>query len=106
MILTELISMHGSSQNSNSFVLGAYYFKPSGSQTETHGASHDGINPVCHEPKYVGPCRAAMPRFYYNQETKACEQFIFGGCSPNGNNFVKKEDCEKACLGKGSDDEF
>jgi hypothetical protein len=81
--------------------------KPSGSQAETRESSDDEINPACLEPKFVGPCRAAMPRFYYNQESKACEQFIFGGCSPNKNNFVKKEDCDRTCLGhhsKGSEE--
>mgnify|MGYP002803607465 CR=1 FL=1 len=70
----------------------------------THGTSHDDneVNSGCLEPKYVGPCRAAMPRFYYNKETKSCEQFIFGGCSANKNNFVKKEDCEKTCMGHHS----
>ena len=61
--------------------------------------NESGINPACLEPKFVGPCRAAMPRFYYDKEKKSCEQFIFGGCSANKNNFVKKEDCEKTCLG-------
>ncbi|CAB4002315.1 protease inhibitor [Paramuricea clavata] len=75
---------------------GVYYWGPSVSQAETHDAN--GTNP-CFEPKFVGPCRAAMPRYYYNQQSKACEMFIFGGCSANGNNFVKKEDCEITCLG-------
>lgn len=88
---------------------GVYYLKSSGSQAETHGTSYNenGINPACLEPKFVGPCRAAMPRFYYNQETKVCEEFIFGGCSANKNNFNTKEECERTCLGhqsKGSEE--
>ncbi|XP_061065788.1 kunitz-type protease inhibitor 3-like [Eubalaena glacialis] len=26
-----------------------------------------------------------------------CELFYYGGCNGNGNNFLRKEACEKAC---------
>jgi hypothetical protein len=84
-------------------IIGVYYLKPTGSQSETHRASHDKeVNAACLEPKFVGPCRAAMPRFYYNQEAKSCEQFIYGGCSANGNNFQEKTECERTCMGHHS----
>ncbi|KUG09024.1 BPTI/Kunitz domain-containing protein [Solirubrum puertoriconensis] len=31
------------------------------------------------EPE-TGPCKALMPRYFYNQKTQRCEQFIWGGC--------------------------
>ncbi|CAL1266709.1 unnamed protein product [Larinioides sclopetarius] len=54
-------------------------------------------NPDCQQPKEVGPCRAIMPRFFFNQESRQCEQFNYGGCRGNKNNFKTKEDCESKC---------
>ena len=51
----------------------------------------------CNLPKKVGVCKAALPRFYYNSTTKSCEQFIYGGCRGNGNNFKTKAECEALC---------
>ncbi|XP_075556650.1 actinia tenebrosa protease inhibitors-like [Dermacentor variabilis] len=57
-------------------------------------------NPVCYEPKKVGPCRAYVPRYFYNTTTKNCERFIYGGCKGNGNNFPELEECLKTCTPK------
>ncbi|MEO1447955.1 MAG: BPTI/Kunitz domain-containing protein [Bacteroidota bacterium] len=27
-----------------------------------------------------GPCRAAIPRFYYDAESGTCKEFTYGGC--------------------------
>ncbi|CAL1266706.1 unnamed protein product [Larinioides sclopetarius] len=56
-----------------------------------------GGDPDCQQPKEVGPCRAIMPRFFFNQESRQCEQFNYGGCRGNKNNFKTKEDCESKC---------
>ncbi|XP_008122564.2 eppin [Anolis carolinensis] len=56
----------------------------------------------CRLPPVTGPCKAAMPRFYYNWGSKRCEKFIYGGCYGNLNRFETKEECERACKGKGS----
>ncbi|XP_075239222.1 uncharacterized protein LOC142334797 [Convolutriloba macropyga] len=53
--------------------------------------------PQCEQPQRVGPCRAAIPRFFYDKETKACVAFIFGGCNPNDNNFKTNEECIRTC---------
>lgn len=55
----------------------------------------------CHSPKKVGRCRGSFPRWYYNPEVNDCEEFIFGGCNPNLNNHVKKEDCKQTCVNSG-----
>ncbi|GFT53006.1 hypothetical protein NPIL_616831 [Nephila pilipes] len=54
-------------------------------------------NSVCKQEKEMGPCRASMPRFFYNKNTKRCEKFNYGGCKGNGNNFNTKQECEAAC---------
>nr|XP_037275737.1 boophilin-G2-like [Rhipicephalus microplus] len=53
---------------------------------------------VCTYPADSGPCKAYMPRFFYNTEMKKCEQFIYGGCGGNANNFLTFDACEKKCL--------
>ena len=53
----------------------------------------------CLQASETGMCRAAFPRFYHNAETGACEQFIYGGCGGNTNNFVTEEECNDACAG-------
>ncbi|KAL1421530.1 hypothetical protein MTO96_023058 [Rhipicephalus appendiculatus] len=54
-------------------------------------------NPVCYEPKKVGPCKAYVPRYFYNTTTKFCERFIYGGCQGNRNNFPELDVCLRTC---------
>ncbi|NXH40635.1 SPIT1 inhibitor, partial [Dicaeum eximium] len=56
-------------------------------QTEEH----------CLTPKKVGWCRGAFPRWFYNPSLQQCEEFIFGGCKPNKNNYLRADECELAC---------
>ncbi|XP_023658081.1 kunitz-type protease inhibitor 1a [Paramormyrops kingsleyae] len=51
----------------------------------------------CLVPKKVGPCRGSFPRWHYNAASERCEQFVFGGCKGNNNNYVSKNECEDAC---------
>ncbi|KAM4688226.1 tissue factor pathway inhibitor 2 isoform 1-T1 [Discoglossus pictus] len=52
---------------------------------------------ICLQPFDEGPCRALLPRYYYNRFTQTCEEFFYGGCDGNENNFLHLEDCEKTC---------
>ncbi|XP_070776160.1 kunitz-type protease inhibitor 1a [Enoplosus armatus] len=58
----------------------------------------------CMAPKKIGPCRSAFPRFHYNAASEQCEQFTWGGCRENLNNYVTMDECTNACYGseKGS----
>ncbi|XP_055333296.1 uncharacterized protein LOC129584903 [Paramacrobiotus metropolitanus] len=52
---------------------------------------------ICMQDMSVGPCRALIDRWFYNKNTHQCEQFGYGGCHGNGNNFHTKEACESRC---------
>lgn len=48
---------------------------------------------VCTLTPETGNCFAAFPRYYFNNSTKKCEEFTWGGCGglvP----FETKEECE------------
>ncbi|XP_015245436.1 PREDICTED: kunitz-type protease inhibitor 1 [Cyprinodon variegatus] len=55
----------------------------------------------CMVPKKSGPCRGSFPRFHFNAASGQCEQFIFGGCLPNKNNYISKKECNEACPSTG-----
>ena len=50
----------------------------------------------CQLKPETGPCNAAFPRFYYDEEEGKCKQFIWGGCAgvvP----FETLAECENEC---------
>lgn len=53
----------------------------------------------CLLPIRKGVCRALIPRWSYDLETKKCIEFKFGGCDGNGNNFGTEKQCMDACRG-------
>jgi len=54
---------------------------------------------ICQQNKDPGPCFALKPRFFFNSGTGACEEFIYGGCRGNGNNFQSMTECLTTCGG-------
>uniref|UniRef100_A0A8C7E7U9 Tissue factor pathway inhibitor 2 n=1 Tax=Nothoprocta perdicaria TaxID=30464 RepID=A0A8C7E7U9_NOTPE len=52
---------------------------------------------ACLLPPDDGPCRAMVSRWYYNRYTQSCQEFTYGGCLGNANNFLTSDDCEKRC---------
>ncbi|XP_077174566.1 putative Kunitz-type serine protease inhibitor [Paroedura picta] len=57
----------------------------------------------CGLPCVVGRCRAAFPRWWFNATSQACQEFIFGGCKGNANNFLSEEDCARRCRPGGEE---
>ncbi|GLH10987.1 Papilin [Gryllus bimaculatus] len=56
---------------------------------------------ACEQPKLEGPCEGNFSRWYYDQDTKTCQRFIYGGCKGNANNFVSELACHQQCLKPG-----
>lgn len=52
--------------------------------------------------KAVGICKAYLVRWRYNPETQKCEEFVYGGCRGNANNFQEEDQCLAVCKGKKS----
>lgn len=52
---------------------------------------------VCLLPKMTGPCQASSIRYYYNREKNECQQFPYGGCNGNENNYQTLEQCQSTC---------
>lgn len=51
---------------------------------------------ACNLKPDSGPCRAMIPRYYYDAEEGKCKEFTWGGCEgvvP----FETMEDCRKLC---------
>jgi hypothetical protein len=44
-----------------------------------------------------GDCQAAIPRFGFNSCTRQCEEFNWGGCGGNANNYLTLGECEASC---------
>ncbi|KAI0220595.1 Boophilin-H2 [Lamellibrachia satsuma] len=51
----------------------------------------------CGVPPVKGPCRAKLRRWHYNEKTRDCAAFQYGGCGGNRNNFKTRKACEKKC---------
>ncbi|KAL4629891.1 tissue factor pathway inhibitor 2 [Arapaima gigas] len=52
---------------------------------------------VCLQQPDEGPCDGSFNRYYYNTITQNCEEFTYGGCHGNSNNFKSFEECQKTC---------
>uniref|UniRef100_A0A3P9K9S3 Tissue factor pathway inhibitor n=1 Tax=Oryzias latipes TaxID=8090 RepID=A0A3P9K9S3_ORYLA len=63
-----------------------------------HGQQPIIFNELCAMKADPGPCRAIKDRYFFNVSTARCEEFEYGGCSGNSNNFVTLQECEETCV--------
>uniref|UniRef100_A0A7I4YVA0 Kunitz/Bovine pancreatic trypsin inhibitor domain protein n=1 Tax=Haemonchus contortus TaxID=6289 RepID=A0A7I4YVA0_HAECO len=53
---------------------------------------------LCALPPDAGPCFEYVPRWFFNAQSGQCEQFSYGSCGGNENNFADRSVCEIKCL--------
>uniref|UniRef100_A0A098LWM5 Kunitz 2 n=1 Tax=Eublepharis macularius TaxID=481883 RepID=A0A098LWM5_EUBMA len=58
----------------------------------------------CLLPCVIGRCRAAFPRWWYNATSQVCQEFMFGGCRGNANNFLSEKECLQTCAAGGEEE--
>ncbi|ELK04775.1 tissue factor pathway inhibitor [Pteropus alecto] len=51
----------------------------------------------CFLEEDAGICRGYITRYFYNNQSRQCEQFKYGGCLGNLNNFESLEECKNTC---------
>ncbi|XP_046545162.1 carboxypeptidase inhibitor SmCI-like isoform X2 [Haliotis rubra] len=65
---------------------------------KTKAACEKECVPVCELKPKVGRCKARKRRFFYNSDSQKCEEFFYGGCDGNANNFKSVAECEETCI--------
>ncbi len=51
----------------------------------------------CWQKPEKGLCKALFKRFYFDQNTRSCQLFNYGGCGGNANNFFTLNECYNSC---------
>ncbi|ELW66614.1 Tissue factor pathway inhibitor [Tupaia chinensis] len=57
----------------------------------------------CFLEEDAGICRGYITRYFYNNQSKQCERFKYGGCLGNLNNFESLEECKNTCEDASND---
>ncbi|CAF0898052.1 unnamed protein product [Brachionus calyciflorus] len=52
---------------------------------------------MCMLPREKGPCADYEQKYYFNTLSGQCEEFTYGGCNGNDNNFESLDECESTC---------
>ncbi|XP_076468072.1 uncharacterized protein LOC143298925 [Babylonia areolata] len=67
------------------------------SDTASNADEVEGLPTRCSLPVVVGPCKAMIPRYYFDTADMECRPFDYGGCLGNDNNFETFDACQRAC---------
>ncbi|KAM9269445.1 amyloid beta precursor like protein 2 isoform 2-T2 [Morus bassanus] len=71
--------------------------EPSNDKAVAEKEVSSDMKSVCSQEAMTGPCRAVMPRWYFDPNKRKCVRFIYGGCGGNRNNFESEEYCMAVC---------
>ncbi|XP_023797362.1 amyloid-like protein 2 isoform X4 [Cyanistes caeruleus] len=71
--------------------------EPSSDKAMAEKEVSSDMKSVCSQEAMTGPCRAVMPRWYFDPNKRKCIRFIYGGCGGNRNNFESEEYCMAVC---------
>lgn len=61
-------------------------------------SSEFSVDP-CTQDQEAGVGSVQLTRFYFNKQTKLCEEFMYFGAGGNRNNFLTLEECQAQCPG-------
>lgn len=53
---------------------------------------------ACELDADAGPCQDFADKWFYNVQSRSCEEFSYGGCEGNDNRFSSRVECERTCL--------
>uniref|UniRef100_A0A914V4D2 BPTI/Kunitz inhibitor domain-containing protein n=1 Tax=Plectus sambesii TaxID=2011161 RepID=A0A914V4D2_9BILA len=67
-----------------------------GAQPQTTVCCPGGQDP-CTTPLAIGSGPANLPRWYFNTQSRQCQQFTYTGIGGNQNNFLTREACQRVC---------
>jgi len=59
-------------------------------------STNQKLGSKCYEVPQTGKCRAMFTKYYFNQENKKCEKFVWGGCGGNIP-FETLKECKSSC---------
>ncbi|WKY11925.1 hypothetical protein Q1695_003474 [Nippostrongylus brasiliensis] len=62
------------------------------------GQSELDARVICALPPDAGTCFEYSPRWFFNAQSSQCEQFSYGSCGGNENNFLDRTSCEVKCM--------
>jgi hypothetical protein len=79
------------------FIYGGCEGNENNFETKEACAKECGDGDICQLSAEAGPCKAYKPRWFFNSKTGDCEEFVYGGCDGNENNFATKADCLEKC---------
>jgi hypothetical protein len=66
--------------------------------SSSHGVPRAPVAPcTCTLPADAGPCDGVCPRWFYEYVGGVCQEFIWGCCGGNANNFATEEECAATC---------
>jgi len=55
------------------------------------------LSEKCQQPMDSGVCKGSRVHWFFDTDTEQCQEFNYGGCPGNENNFASKVECLSAC---------